>query len=140
MKVVLNGGLNLSVADGWWEEAYDGNNGWSIVTPPGDAHAQDEHDAEALLDLMQNEVVPLFYARGPDGIPHRWVQRVKASMRGADPALQRRAHAARVRQPSLRQRGRRRRAPSAAADHGGGCAAGVIRARRVGAANGGGCP
>jgi starch phosphorylase len=85
MKVVLNGGLNLSVADGWWQEAYDGHNGWTIVTPPGDAHYQDEHDADALLKLMQNEVVPLFYARGPDGVPHGWVQRIKASMRGLIP-------------------------------------------------------
>lgn len=85
MKVVLNGGLNLSVADGWWEEAYDGGNGWSIVSPAADAHAQDEHDVEALVDLMQNEVVPLFYARGPDGIPHAWVQRMKNSMRGLIP-------------------------------------------------------
>jgi starch phosphorylase len=85
MKVVLNGGLNLSVADGWWEEGYDGSNGWNIVTPQADAHVQDEHDAEALISLMQNEVVPLFYARGPDGIPHAWVQRMKASMRGLIP-------------------------------------------------------
>jgi starch phosphorylase len=85
MKVVLNGGLNLSVADGWWEEAYDGTNGWTIVSPPGDPHAQDEHDAEALLSLLQNEVIPLFYARGPDDIPHLWLQRVKASMRGLIP-------------------------------------------------------
>jgi starch phosphorylase len=85
MKVVLNGGLNLSVADGWWEEAYDGGNGWNIVSPAADAHAQDEHDAEALVSLMQNEVVPLFYARGPDGIPHAWVQRMKNSMRGLIP-------------------------------------------------------
>jgi len=85
MKVVLNGGLNLSVADGWWEEAYDGTNGWTIITPPGDPHLQDEHDANALLNIMQNEVVPLFYARGPDGVPHLWLQRVKASMRGLIP-------------------------------------------------------
>ena len=85
MKVVLNGGLNLSVADGWWEEAYDGTNGWTIISPPGDDHQQDDHDAEALLSIMQNEVVPLFYARGPDGIPHLWLQRVKASMRGLIP-------------------------------------------------------
>src|SRR6185295_17926748 len=85
MKVVLNGGLNLSVADGWWEEAYDGTNGWTIITPPGDPHAQDEHDADALLGIMQNEVVPLFYARGPDGVPHLWLQRVKSSMRGLIP-------------------------------------------------------
>ncbi|MBX3026222.1 alpha-glucan family phosphorylase [bacterium] len=85
MKVVLNGGLNLSVADGWWEEAYDGRNGWNIVSPAADAHAQDEHDANALIELMQNDVVPLFYARGPDGIPHAWVERMKASMRGLIP-------------------------------------------------------
>lgn len=85
MKVVLNGGLNLSVADGWWEEAYDGTNGWTIVTPPGDPQLQDEHDAEALLSILQNEVIPLFYARGPDGIPHLWLQRVKSSMRGLIP-------------------------------------------------------
>ena len=85
MKVVLNGGLNLSVADGWWEEGYDGTNGWNIVSPQADAHTQDEHDAEALLALMQNEVVPLFYARGPDGIPHAWMQKVKSSMRGLIP-------------------------------------------------------
>lgn len=81
MKVVLNGGLNLSVADGWWEEAYDGTNGWTIISPPADPHQQDEHDAEALLGLLMNEVVPLYHARGPDGIPHLWLQRVKASMR-----------------------------------------------------------
>ncbi|MEO8602808.1 MAG: alpha-glucan family phosphorylase, partial [bacterium] len=85
MKVVLNGGLNLSVADGWWEEAYDGSNGWTITTPPGDAHMQDEHDAQELFNLVQNEVVPLFYARGPDGVPHLWMQRVKASLRGLTP-------------------------------------------------------
>jgi starch phosphorylase len=85
MKVVLNGGLNLSVADGWWEEAYDGSNGWIINTPPGDPQMQDEHDGEALLNLLQNEVIPLFYARGPDGIPHLWLKRMKASMRGLIP-------------------------------------------------------
>lgn len=85
MKVVLNGGLNLSVADGWWEEAYDGGNGWNIVSPQAEPDVQDEHDAEAFIGLMQNEVVPLFYARGPDGIPHAWLQRVKASMRGLIP-------------------------------------------------------
>jgi starch phosphorylase len=85
MKVVLNGGLNLSVADGWWEEGYDGTNGWNIVSPQADAHQQDEHDAEALFSLLQNEVVPLFYARGPDGLPHLWLQKVKSSMRGLIP-------------------------------------------------------
>jgi starch phosphorylase len=81
MKVVLNGGLNASVLDGWWEEAYDGDNGWAISTPPGDPHMQDDHDAAALLDLLEREILPLFYDRGPDGIPHGWLKRVKASMR-----------------------------------------------------------
>jgi starch phosphorylase len=85
MKVVLNGGLNLSVADGWWEEAYDRTNGWNIVTPPGDPQMQDEHDAEVLLSILQTEVIPLFYARAPDGVPHLWLQRVKSSMRGLIP-------------------------------------------------------
>lgn len=85
MKVVLNGGLNLSVADGWWEEAYDGTNGWNIVTPAGEPHMQDEHDADELLALIQNEVIPLFYARGPDGVPHLWLQRVRSSMRALIP-------------------------------------------------------
>jgi glycogen phosphorylase len=81
MKVVLNGGINASVLDGWWEEAYDGENGWAIATPPGDPSMQDDHDAEALLDLLEKEIVPLFYDRGPDGVPHGWLKRVKASMR-----------------------------------------------------------
>jgi starch phosphorylase len=80
MKVVLNGGLHLSVLDGWWAEAYDGENGWAIDTPPGDPYQQDEHDARALLDLLEHQVIPLFYDRDADGIPRRWLQRVKLSM------------------------------------------------------------
>lgn len=85
MKVVLNGGLNLSVLDGWWEEAYDGENGWGIATPEGDHAAQDEHDAYKLLDLLQHQVIPLFYDRDSDGIPHGWVERVKRSIRTLAP-------------------------------------------------------
>lgn len=81
MKVTLNGGLNLSVLDGWWIEGYDGGNGWAIDTPEGDPRYQDEHDARTLLDLLEREVIPLFYDRDADGIPHRWLQRVKAAMR-----------------------------------------------------------
>jgi starch phosphorylase len=81
MKVVLNGGLNLSVLDGWWAEAYDGENGWAITSPDGDAQAQDDHDAQALFDLLEREVVPLFYDRDADGIPARWLARVKTAMR-----------------------------------------------------------
>ena len=81
MKVTLNGGLNLSVLDGWWAEAYDGSNGWSITSPGGDPRSQDDHDAAALLDLLEREVIPLFYERAPDGTPQRWVQRIKSAMR-----------------------------------------------------------
>jgi starch phosphorylase len=80
MKVVLNGGLNLSVLDGWWIEAYDGETGWAIDTPAGDADFQDDHDTTALFDLLEHEVIPSFYERGADGVPARWLARVKASM------------------------------------------------------------
>ncbi|MBJ7595715.1 MAG: alpha-glucan family phosphorylase [Candidatus Dormibacteraeota bacterium] len=86
MKSVLNGGLNLSVLDGWWTEAYDGANGWAIS---GDAvydnHVQDSRDAAALYDLLEHEVAPLFYTRGSDGVPHDWVRRIKRSLRTNGP-------------------------------------------------------
>jgi starch phosphorylase len=81
MKAALNGGLNLSVLDGWWPEAYDGANGWAITTPDADATTQDDHDAGMLLDLLENEVIPLFYERDADGVPQRWIARVKAALR-----------------------------------------------------------
>jgi len=86
MKAVLNGGLNLSILDGWWAEAFDGANGWAIESPPdGDEEAQDAHDAAALYDLLEREVVPAFYERGADGVPHAWVRRVKHSLRTLGP-------------------------------------------------------
>ncbi|MFN7950231.1 MAG: alpha-glucan family phosphorylase [bacterium] len=81
MKATLNGGLNLSVLDGWWAEAYDGANGWAIATPDTSPTEQDDHDATALLDLIENEVVPLFHDRDDAGIPHGWVRKVKASLK-----------------------------------------------------------
>ncbi|MBA4180693.1 MAG: alpha-glucan phosphorylase [Anaerolinea sp.] len=81
MKSALNGGLQLSVLDGWWAEAYDGTNGWAIPAREGlDAATEDARDASALLDILEQEVLPLFYDRGQDGIPHGWVQRIKSSM------------------------------------------------------------
>jgi starch phosphorylase len=80
MKVVLNGGLNLSVLDGWWLEGYDGETGWAIATPEGDAAAQDDHDAAALYDLLEHTIIPLFYDRDPDGLPRQWIRRIKLSM------------------------------------------------------------
>jgi starch phosphorylase len=82
MKVVLNGGLNLSVLDGWWAEAFDGENGWAI---PGDTvydrGIQDTRDAAAFYDLLEHDVAPLFYDRDSAGIPRGWVRRIKRSLR-----------------------------------------------------------
>jgi starch phosphorylase len=86
MKAALNGGLNLSVLDGWWMEAYDGSNGWAIdgsVDP--DEAAKDERDATALYDLIDNDVKPLFYERNEHGIPTAWLERVRASLRTLGP-------------------------------------------------------
>jgi starch phosphorylase len=82
MKAALNGALNLSILDGWWTEAYDGTNGWAIDGEI-DAHhdAQDDRDAAALLDLIEQEIAPLFYERDADGVPRGWVKRVKSSLR-----------------------------------------------------------
>jgi starch phosphorylase len=80
MKATLNGVLNLSVLDGWWAEAYDGANGWAIATPDVAPAEQDDHDARALLDLLEKEVVPLFNERDENGVPHGWVRRIKASL------------------------------------------------------------
>ena len=88
MKAVINGGLNLSVLDGWWAEAYDGTNGWAIdgeVHP--DAAAQDARDAAALYDLLEQQVIPTFYDRDADGLPRSWLARARASMRTLAPGF-----------------------------------------------------
>ncbi len=86
MKAAFNGGLNLSVLDGWWAEAYDGDNGWAIDGREDMNHAaQDRRDAARLFDLMQHEVIPLFYERDANGVPRGWVRRMKASMRSICP-------------------------------------------------------
>jgi starch phosphorylase len=86
MKSVLNGGLNLSILDGWWAEAFDGANGWGIPGDPVyDPSVQDSRDATAFYDLLEHEVAPLFYDRDADGIPHGWVRRIKRSLRTNGP-------------------------------------------------------
>jgi starch phosphorylase len=86
MKAALNGALNLSVLDGWWEEAFDHANGWGIHgDPEREPEAQDERDAAALYDLFESEVLPLFYDRDPEGVPKGWIERVKASLRSIGP-------------------------------------------------------
>jgi starch phosphorylase len=87
MKVAVNGGLNLSVLDGWWAEAYDGESGWALAASDGDPAAQDDRDAAAVLDLLEQQVIPLFYERDSDGIPHAWIRRVRAALRTLVPAF-----------------------------------------------------
>jgi len=82
-KVVLNGGLNLSVLDGWWAEAYDGLNGFAIGM--GEVHSStdvhDARDAEALRRVLRDEVVPMYYERDADGLPREWIARMKRAIR-----------------------------------------------------------
>jgi starch phosphorylase len=86
MKSVLNGGLNLSILDGWWAEAFDGRNGWGIAAGESDDHAaQDALDAAAVYDLLEREVIPLFYERDAGGLPHAWIARVRASLMTSGP-------------------------------------------------------
>ncbi len=82
MKAALNGVPQLSTLDGWWEEGSTGRNGWTIplADPQGDVDAA---DAEALYQLLENEVVPMWYDRDDDGVPQAWVQRMKESIRVA---------------------------------------------------------
>ena len=83
MKVAPNGGLNLSTLDGWWPEAYDGENGWAIDEGRiyDDQSHGDHVESEAIYDLLEKEIVPLFYERGEDGLSRRWITRMKNSMR-----------------------------------------------------------
>src|SRR5919197_1232537 len=86
MKSAANGGLQLSVLDGWWAEGYDGENGWALSGDVDDDHdAQDARDADELLRLLYDEVVPAFYDRDADGLPRAWLARVKASLRTNGP-------------------------------------------------------
>jgi glycogen phosphorylase len=86
MKSAINGGLQLSVLDGWWAEGFDGGNGWAL---PGDVEddpqAQDERDAEALHRTVDEQVLPAFYGRDERGIPTAWLQRVRASLKTLGP-------------------------------------------------------
>lgn len=83
MKAAINGTPNLSIGDGWWAEAYNSRNGWLIEgrADPGDHGAQDWADADAMYTLLEQELVPMFYDRDPSGLPRRWLQVVKESIR-----------------------------------------------------------
>ena len=86
MKAGLNGTINLSVLDGWWGEAYDGENGWAIVPHPElDPSTRDQLESQQLLDMLEHEVIPSFYARDAHGEPEAWVRKSKASMKSVLP-------------------------------------------------------
>lgn len=82
MKSALNGGLNLSIRDGWWDEWYDGENGWEIPTADGlaDEARRDDLEAAALYELMEKSVAPKFYDRNERGVPERWVEMVRHTL------------------------------------------------------------
>jgi len=79
MKAAANGALNLSILDGWWVEGYDGDNGWAIGA--GEEYSelgyQDDVESRALYELLENDITPMFYTRGNDGLPRNWIRRMK---------------------------------------------------------------
>ncbi len=80
-KAALNGALNCSIRDGWWDEMFDGENGWAIPTGLAESDAErDSEEADYLFSLLENQIVPLFYDRGADGLPRGWLARVKHSL------------------------------------------------------------
>ncbi|NNH74581.1 alpha-glucan family phosphorylase [Nocardia uniformis] len=89
MKSALNGGLNLSIRDGWWDEMYDGENGWAIPTADGvrDDHRRDDLEAAALYELLERAVLPRFYDRGVDGMPVRWMEMVRHTLQTLGPKV-----------------------------------------------------
>jgi glycogen phosphorylase len=89
MKAALNGGLNLSIRDGWWDEWFDGQNGWAIPTADGvtDPDRRDDVEARAIYDLLSTQVLPRFYETDRDGIPTRWVEMVRHTLRETGPKV-----------------------------------------------------
>ncbi|WP_028478463.1 alpha-glucan family phosphorylase [Nocardia sp. CNY236] len=89
MKSALNGGLNLSIRDGWWDEMYDGDNGWAIPTAEGvrDENRRDDLEATALYDVLERTVAPRFYDRDASGMPVRWVEMVRHTLQTLGPKV-----------------------------------------------------
>ncbi|MFA3783236.1 alpha-glucan family phosphorylase [Melioribacteraceae bacterium 4301-Me] len=87
MKVIANGGLNLSVLDGWWDEAYNYEVGWKIGNGEeySDLDYQDEIESRLIYDTLEKEIVPLFYNRGEDKLPRGWIKMMKSSMKQLGP-------------------------------------------------------
>jgi starch phosphorylase len=82
-KAALNGQPNCSILDGWWAEAYNGKNGWAIGEEREyhDANVQAEADSLSLYSLLENEIIPTYYDRGPGDIPHQWIAIMKEAIR-----------------------------------------------------------
>jgi len=89
MKAALNGGLNLSIRDGWWDEWFDGQNGWAIPTADGvaDPDRRDEVEARAIYELLDSQVLPRFYEKSRNGVPTRWVEMVRHTLRETGPKV-----------------------------------------------------
>jgi starch phosphorylase len=89
MKVAANGGLNVSILDGWWAEGYDPSVGWAIGSGESydDLEYQNAVESQALYDLLEKEIVPLFYDRGPDNLPRGWIARMKSAIRKLGPVF-----------------------------------------------------
>lgn len=89
MKVIYNGGLNASILDGWWDEGYDPLVGWAIGNgeeyPPEQADLQDKIESEALYNMLEKDIVPMFYDRTRDGLPREWTEKIKRSIRKLAP-------------------------------------------------------
>ncbi|WP_110182552.1 alpha-glucan family phosphorylase [Nocardioides solisilvae] len=89
MKAALNGGLNLSILDGWWDEWFDGGNGWAIPSADGveDQDRRDDLEAASLYDLIEHEVAPRFYDVDADGVPTRWLEMVRHTLKSLGPKV-----------------------------------------------------
>ncbi|MBE7188059.1 alpha-glucan family phosphorylase [Jatrophihabitans endophyticus] len=89
MKAALNGALNLSILDGWWDEWFDGDNGWAIPSADGlvDPDRRDDLEADALYELIRSNVATRFYDRTASGVPTRWVQMVRHTLRTLGPKV-----------------------------------------------------
>lgn len=88
-KAALNGVLNCSILDGWWDEMFDGENGWAISSAESydDLARRDEVEAGSLFDILERQVVPLFYDRFEGPVPRRWVRRMKSSLKSLGPQV-----------------------------------------------------
>ena len=89
MKAALNGALNLSILDGWWDEWFDGENGWAIPSVDGaqDPERRDDVEAGALYDIVEHQVAARFYDRDVNGVPARWVQQVRHTLQSLGPKV-----------------------------------------------------